>query len=235
MLLGASVWLIYLTDHLADGYFSPNIYDKAFSVKFFRKHRLYILGFAFLLLLLIIFLSFHADRKILLFGMPGGIVVMAYLWMNQWQVRYKKNIVPREMIISIVYIYGTAGYPFLSAKSYFWTDYVFLTGFLFLVTVNVLIYSWFGTDPQKGSDFPGFVVRFGSDTTLRVIRILLFSAALFFLVTFGVNRTGFSIIGLLMCAGFWFILGKPEYMRKENRYGVLADLVFILPSLALFF
>jgi len=235
--LAISVWLIYISDHMADSLIL-NKPELSRVLSFFLKRRLILILMTTFLAIILSMLLIMAPRSMVFFGAIGGIFVLAYLIINQAQNKYNILIIPRELIISLFYVYGTCGYPVFLAGKLSVIDVLFAIGIFFLTLTNVLIYSCFehSKDRIEGVKSVAVIIseRFAyvSGILCSSAAVLLFSVGL----VSGIKSYYFSTTGLVMSLILLSILLFRQFYRQKQLYGIIADLVFLIPwTISIFF
>lgn len=227
-ILGLSVWIIYLCDHLWDSYrFQPN---KISKYHIFSRHQPVFVCLILLLAAIDAFLIFY----FLPWGIiiPGAILsfsVILYLFLQHILSEKLRPRFPKEIIISIIYILSVWLIPMMETRD-------IKTGLLFihflLVFINVLIFSYF----ERNEDLANHSASLFSHITVSKFRIVIAGLCLIALVLslIFINSTLttiiFTCIALIyvvqiVCAGHPFV---------KKHYAAITDGVFVLFMLFVF-
>lgn len=234
VILACTVWLIYLVDHLADSY---SLAETMVSPRrlFYRNNRkivaiLITLGFLFTIVLL-----FSAPIHILKFGIPGAILVGLYLLINQISIKFQKYYVPRELIISVLYLYGVCVLPIMQAGRISSEVYLYLASFLLLILGNVLIYTFYEVMEDEQSSVQTLSRVFQLEVLRKLNLFLLFlSGGIFsYLMISKQAPIKFSILGLIMAAGLFAIQYFTKFFTLYNGYANISDGLFLIPLILL--
>jgi 4-hydroxybenzoate polyprenyltransferase len=235
-ILCLTVWLIYTLDHLLDARALKEKSGKpAYRWHYDNRKILWPILLAAGIATVGLSLVFLSPR-ILIFGCIMGILVVLYTLVHQGMLGSRMTYLFKESWISIIYTAGIWGVPLLSYGAALDIP-VLLTIiiYLLLVLINVLIYSYhdYHTDSQESQQTLATV--FGRKSTSHLLRLLILSILILVMVAFltlddqAMGKV--YIILLSMTAVLGLIIAFPRFFSKNERYGVLADAVFLLPGL----
>ena len=232
-LLALVVWLIYLSDHLADSLSSLNRLNN--RLQFFRTNRKLVLTLLGLTVVSIAILLFFVPADYFLFGIPGGVLVILYVFLNQIQARKNVYFFPREIIIALFYTYGICGLPLLLSVGELKMPLLFALVYFLLILTNVLIYSWFEYGSDVENHVQTFAVKFGRPQTRLAGLIVNSLAFLLSLLLFKFSDQSFLFVAILLTisVGYFAILFGYKFFEKHNAYGLAADGLLLLAALSM--
>lgn len=236
IILASTVWLIYLTDHLADSY-SESKGIVLFRKLFFKNNQKIVTALIVIVALFTIVLLFFAPIHFFKFGIPGAILIALYLLINQVSVKFKKYIFPRELIISVLYLYGVCGLPIIHANTIRSELYPYLVGFLLLILGNVLIYAFYEArdDALSGVQTLSLVIMPEGTRKLNLVLLLISCGIFSYLLVFGSAPITFSILGLIIAVGLFVVQYFTKFFAQNKGYGIIADGIFLTPLILLLF
>jgi hypothetical protein len=237
MILCLAVWLVYTLDHLSDAYHLGSDALKPVYLWHWKRRRI-LLGFCAVLVLLAITLSFlYLSPAILLAGLAGTTLLLAYMLVHSLPFR-KRRYFFKEFWVGGIYTLGIWGLPVLFRDTAVRPALVLImASFFCLVMVNVLSYSYFELPLDREESLPTFAVRYGSRRCRIAIVGFLALAVILALSGLIVGGPGRDLqaggILLLMSVLLAMIQLFPGYFGRNGRFGILADSVFLLPCLIL--
>lgn len=222
--LGLTVWIIYTVDHLLD---ARRIGKAASTARhmFHQRHFNKLLGGVLVGLLLNAVLVFFMRERVLMGGifLSGGIVV--YLIIH----RYLRVL--KELLISLLYTCGIL-MPSLTVTHLSFSEipWGLVAQFTLMAFLNLLIFSWFDYQHDVEDGTNSFATKVGKRMTTRII-VLVFASvvALFF---FQQSRNA-SVCIVAMAILQFFIFLYSRLLKKNDRFRLLGDAVFMLPLLYL--
>ena len=234
--LSASVWIIYLTDHLSDSFFlatKGNIEKQQFFAQNARTIRFAIIVLASFILIDLYFLHF----SIIIYGAIGGTIIFAYLFLNQFQSIRNIYLFPRELVTATFYTYGTWGVPFMLNHFNISPDTIlYIIGFWLLALANLLIYSYFDFEDDERQQVQTLAVRISQKVCLWLSIIFLMLALIIYVllaVAKGIELK-FVLVGIVMDLILLQILIFRGFYVKNHKFGIIADLVFLVPFVLIF-
>lgn len=226
--LGLTVWFIYLADHLADSYL-PGMYSNKTELQALHEYRKLLSRNIITAIILLIPIVFFLPWKIILFGIAGAVLVIIYLVINQIQNHLNKYLLPRELVISLFYIFGTAGVPFYYANSLTSSASLSLIAFFLLILSNTMIFAYAEYPEDKKHGIRSLAVTVKPQLT-RILGILFAVCAclLFSYLAFYTESSQFGIIGLLIGSVLLLLI---LFLAKSplSITCILADAILILP------
>ncbi|MFZ4116557.1 MAG: hypothetical protein ACOYK6_07540 [Chthoniobacterales bacterium] len=139
-LLGISVWIIYIVDHLLDATSRTKLKNTNQAPRhyFVLKHRFFFVSAIVLVLLIDIALLPQISSSLLVAGSVLGLITVLYLFFNTSLLT--GGIWPRgkEILISLIFTLGCGLVPFVHTHEY--TILLFaMMGFLILNTINCIL------------------------------------------------------------------------------------------------
>jgi hypothetical protein len=238
VILCLTVWLIYTLDHLLDARVLKGKSGKpTYRWHYENRKILWPILLAAGLSTAVLSLAFLPAR-ILIFGCIMGGFVVLYTMVQQGMMGFRLTYLFKEGWISIIYTLGIWGVPLLSYGAI--PDIpVLLTIiiYLLLVLINVLIYSFFDYHIDGQESQQTLATVSGRRITSHLLRLLILSALLLIMVAYliQVDLPMGKVYGILlsMTAVLGLIIAFPRSFSKNERYGILADGVFLIPGLLL--
>ena len=104
-------------------------------------------------------------------------------------------------------------------------------GFWLLALSNVLIYSYYDYENDKQQQVQTLAVRAGRKTCAWLCLLFLLMALVIFVMlgfTGGIHHR-FTTLGVIMAVTLMHILFFGKYYARTGNYGLIADLVFLMP------
>jgi hypothetical protein len=236
VILCLAVWLIYTLDHLLDARGLKDQSGKpAYRWHYDHRKILWPILLAAGLATGGLSLAFLPAR-ILVFGCITGGLVVFYTLAHQGMFSSRMTYLFKEGWISTVYTAGIWGVPLLYHGQVPDIPVILaIIVYLLLVLVNVLIYSYHDHHRDCQESQQTMATVYGKKTTLHLLRLLILSVLsvilLAFLILDNPVMEKVFIILLGMTAVLGGILAFPRFFSKNERYGILADLVFLMPGL----
>jgi len=236
VILCMTVWMIYTFDHLLD---ARSLMEKSGKPAYrwhFANRRillpiLLVVGLATVGLSLV-----FLPARILVFGCIIGGFVVFYVLIHQGVMGWRLTYLFKEGWISILYTAGIWGVPLLSYGAI--SDIPLLLTiiiYLLLVLINVLIYSYHDCYTDGLEKQQTLATIAGRKFTSHLLRLLILSVLMLimaaFLILEGPSMLAVFIILISMTSVLGLIIAFPHFFSKNERYGILADGVFLLPGL----
>lgn len=223
--LGLTVWCIYTADHLLDAWHIKHPASTA-------RHRLHQEKFIIMITALVIVvvvdlcLALMIRIQVLQAALILGVVAGVYLLVS------RKLIVFKELIAAILYTAGVL-LPVWAIYSgdLLSNQLVLVAEFAGLVLINIVLFALLSYDEDVKDRQPSLVTRLGRRFTLWILAIMF--VVVFILVAMNissVHRVQQAII-LLMTILLLLIVIFPGYFRKDDRFRLLGDAVFLFPLL----
>ena len=236
VILCLTVWLIYTLDHLLD---ARSLKENSIKpvYRWHWDHRSILWPVLLAVGLVTIGLSLvYLPTGILIFGGITGCLVVLYTIAHQEKPGTDRKYLFKEFWISILYTAGIWGVPLISKGSI--PDISVLPAiviFLMLVLVNVLLYSLHDYYKDRKESQHTMATRFGKETTSHLLRLLILSALILILAAFLIpDAQGLGKVYIILLS-MTFVLGGilifPRFFGRHERFGILADSVFMLPGL----
>jgi 4-hydroxybenzoate polyprenyltransferase len=231
-----TVWLIYTLDHLLDARILQKGSPK-FSYRWHWENRkilwpMLLAGVIATIVMSLLLLPF----RILVFGGIVGGGVGGYILIHRGMPCVRRRYVFKEGWISLIYTSGVWGVPLIyHGKIPEFTVLLAILIYLMLVLINVLIYSYHevGADLHLSQETLATVA--GLETTRHLLRLLVLSVLILIMAAFFVLDDAGLYPVFLILLGMTAVLGMiiylPRFFNLPERYGILADAVFLLPGL----
>ena len=239
LLLLMAAWVMYTADHLIDAQKRKSLAVNPRHVFHYqyRKQLTLILVSVALVVLITSLISFSAKAIVTAIGvlMMAGV----YFSLLHWLPEKQKKLVPKELIIALIYVSGIWFIPLLfSTKTN--AGHIALILFVFLlVWIETTIASWYEYETDIIDGHHSFTTFFGKIKTKRILkRLLLLTISL--LIISGIFFTEVSsrisvLLLLIIASGLLLLMLKPDYFEKHERYRLIGESLFYLPALIVFF
>jgi len=239
-ILPSAVWSFYTLDHLIDGFKSKGktgIYRHRFHFKY--QKLLLTLSVFFGLVSLLLSLKF-LDHQIIKFGLLlGGLVLTYFLALFFWGNK-KLLLLQKELVIAFVYIFGIWLAPLVWSGQIPETNTILIISiFILLAWAEGIMASYFDYENDLKEGHSSFTVLFGKQLSRRfliVLHILVFiiiKISIFFIST-NLQFAALMILALMNLT-LLLIMLYPDWFQKNERYRIVGESVFLLPTLIVFF
>ena len=124
-LLGISVWIVYLLDHLLDASRQPDAMTSSVMAlscnaprhHFTKKHRVLLLSMITMALLIDLLLATTLSRAVFFAGATLGLLTFFYLLLNAYLMSHGTWLRGREFIIATIFSFGCALIPLVRATA----------------------------------------------------------------------------------------------------------------------
>lgn len=234
--LGLAVWVIYTLDHLWDAYRLKGP-AKSFRHRFHQTYFKPLSVLTIFALLTGLILLPDLPGPTLVLGLALTVLVGGYFW---WlYVSGAKPSCWKEFMVSFVYALGIFTGPVSLSEGPLegWLLIIFVQ-FALLAFVNLLEFSYFEQEIDQWHRFGSAVVAWGRKHTRRVVLGGLLAITLMSLGCLALwpeNQLVFrsQMVLLSMTAVLGCIIFLPGYFGSKERFRVLGDGIFLLPSLFL--
>lgn len=241
IILAASVWIVYTSDHLVDG-FSLKKNAFLFRRKIHVKHKNILLSIVFLLSLLVFIYSYlYFTPFIFLSGLTLISIVCLYLLLIYFIGNKKLLYFFKEVLVALIYIGGIWLVP-LEKYDKFPPLYILITIILlFIYAVSEgLIASIYDYDMDIKEKFKSFSVYFGKQNTEKFANGLLISSmAVSFVFFFNIKTSNFKapfiilvVLGLILLI---FNFKSNSNSKNKYLYRHMGDAAFLIPGILYFF
>lgn len=237
---GATVWVIYLFDHLWD--------VKNLSIKPKIERRLFfynnfnIIGLLVILLLLITFITsiLFLPTKTIYFGTFTGLFVAFYLII----VHLKGSLLlqkwfHKEVLVGILYGVGVWGSAMIFADRIEMEHFLLLTNFILVAFLNLLIFSFYEIEEDIQQEQISMVLFMGKNTSKKTFLILLILIMILGGIIISISQQrdvqNWVFLEWSMASILFLLTLFPDYFKKNDAYRILGDGVFILPGILWFF
>jgi len=233
--LAMSVWVVYTSDHLIDG-FNQKRAALIFRHRLHYRFRYFFMAALFIVstltfILVIVFL----DIRILLWGFVIGLGALIYLGLIILG-RKKGFYFQKEFFISLFYVAGIWLAPLVwYGKVLSFSLVLTMVIFVLLVWAEGLLTAFQERESDKGDHMQSFCTFYGPQTTRKLIQILLL-LCMFLSLGLLLSSTSLRkeyIILVAMAASLMAIYRFPSFFHKNDRYRTLGELTFWLPFLLL--
>jgi hypothetical protein len=239
-ILASTVWIIYTTDHLLDGYKGKNTQPVIYRHNYHFKHKLVL--FIMMIVLSGITLGvgitcLHAE--IVLKGILLFTIILLYFLIVHFIQKQNHFFNQKELLIALAYIAGITLAPMV------WNNNPLTTHQIITIIVLVLLAwaegvlaSWFDYNNDLHDGHSSFTTTFGKNITkyflitLHVIIFLLLKANIFF--TEDWMQFSSIIIEAVMNLGLLLMLLNPKIMEKNERYRIFGEMIFWIPGIIIF-
>ena len=232
VILGLSVWIIYVLDRLLDNQKSDfNLSERHLFHRENTKVLWYFIGF---LILICSILIFYLPFNIIIFGFIIASLTGIYLFIISKISSKNKFQHFKEPITAFVYVsavFGTTILHNLQTSS-------LLIGliFLFIVFQNLLLFSLF--EFKVNTDFHNLAKHFGfKNSNLLIVAITCLITVLgIILINFSVNNYENKVIYLEIIMSFVLLIINQfdNFFLTNDRYRWVGDSIFLLPLLIIF-
>jgi 4-hydroxybenzoate polyprenyltransferase len=231
--LGFTVWLVYMVDHFADSYL-PGSYNNKQEVIQLRSYRKLLGRLSILVALILIVITFLLPFKIVIFGLAGVLFMIGYTVLNQVQNYSVKAFFPREPVIALFYILGTAGIPLIYNPDIRSEHLIFILALFLLILTNTFIFACIDYEHDLRAGTKTIAIRTGPGLTriIGIITCLTGSAILIWLSRIDALYSH-SMVGLCMAAPLFLILLILKDSNKKYL-AIFVDLVLLFPFVLLF-
>lgn len=240
LILASTVWIIYTTDHLLDGYKGKNRQAVIYRHNYHFKHKmvLFILMIVLSGITLGIGITFlHSEivmKGILLFA-----VILLYFLIVHFIQKQNHFFNQKELLIALAYIAGITLAPMVWNNNPLTTHQIITMIVLVLLAwAEGVLASWFDYENDLHDGHSSFTTTFGKNNTryfliaLHIIIFLLLKVNIFF--TDNWIQFGSIIIEAFMNLGLLLMLLNPRIMEKNERYRIFGEMIFWLPGIIIF-
>ncbi len=240
IILPIAVWTIYTADHLADG-LKQKENSTIYRHDFHYRHRKILIPIILITGAVAVVLAFlFLDTAIIKWGIFLSGLILLYLLIVIISGKNGNAYFHKEIFIAFAYTAGIFLAPLV------WYGHVpdyskgLTVFFIFLlVWCETVMVSFFDYDQDKADGNTSFAVWYGKRKTRRILITLMIIMAAWLIVSVFIIPDKKYIVPLmiefLMLVILFFIIYKPRYFQKSNRYRWLGETVFWLPALLAFF
>ncbi|PGH38496.1 MAG: hypothetical protein CRN43_14765 [Candidatus Nephrothrix sp. EaCA] len=223
LLLGLSVWVIYVADHLLDAQHIGQAHT--LRHRFHRRHFMSLLIALFAVLSVIGVSAFFVRLEIL-----GGGILMMMLVALYFILRSYFGFI-KEIGIALLFCAGVL-FPSIADGSSFWKLFTRWEVFSFIdiVLINVMIFSWYEYEDDVREGFNSFAVRFGKGVTRYAVNGLFGLQALILWRGLYADFQLYPFLILFsMATALMIVFVFPKYFQLNERFRLLGDSVFLFP------
>lgn len=229
VILGFSVWIIYILDRLLDNQKVDNHPTERHI--FHQQNALVLWYFIGLLMLICSILVFYLPANIIIFGIIITLFTGIYLLVVS-KISYKNNLQHyKEPITSFVYISAVFGTTILHNPHII----SLIIGFIFLLIVfqNLLLFSLM--EFKKNTNYYNLAEYFGIKKSNNVIIFITFLIVILGYYSLHFSASNYQnnvvIIEILMSIFLLVINLFDNYFLVNDRYRWVGDSIFLLPLL----
>ncbi|MEQ6121569.1 hypothetical protein [Reichenbachiella sp. MALMAid0571] len=230
--LGIAIWIIYTLDHLIDAFKS----DKVPTIQrhlFHRQHsRLLIVA-----LVVTVFGGLYIVLSLPAITFVYGIILTMLVLVYFGIIYFFKWFYLKEIFVAAVYALGVFVGPVSLNNGQIVPviTMLFLQTF-FLALINLILFSYFEYHQDKKDQNPSIVIRIGQEKTRQLLKMLfsvLLIIQLYSIVDFGadIKILSFNILFIAMTMVLWTLQAWPVYFGANERYRLIGDGIFFIPTL----
>lgn len=231
--LAMSVWVVYTSDHLIDGFHQKRAATIFRHRLHYRFRYFFIAAISIFSLLTLLLVFIFLDTRVLIWGIAiglGALIYMGFIILG----RKKGFYFQKEFFISLFYVGGIWLAPLVwNGKALPITVILTIAIFVILVWSEGLLTALYERESDKGDQMQSFCTFYGRQTTQRLVLILLISSMLFslgLLLLTSSLRIEYIVLAT-MTASLLAIHHFPSFFQKNERYRTLGELTFWLPFL----
>jgi hypothetical protein len=217
IVLGLTVWVIYTVDHLGDA-LKVKGHTKTIRHEFhwvyFKPILIFVVVVSFLNLFFLIFLPLELIKR----GCILGAIAFFYLIFSS------RLLFLKEFAAALLYVSGIL-LPVFDNVSPGKTDVLIILQFYSLVLMNLILFSWFDHDHDKGQKTRSFATFYGRKKASAVIIFLFFTNTLC-LVLSDFSVPFCFLWGIAMA--YLIMLYYSAYFHQHDYYRMAGDALFII-------
>jgi 4-hydroxybenzoate polyprenyltransferase len=237
VVLPITVWLIYTTDHLIDGYRAGK--NARHKRHIFHRNKLKTLSISIGVLSLFSgYIAFaYLQPGIFRFGIFLGIAVIAYLLLILLMGKRSSIWLPKELLVAAFYTTGIwIPVIMLSEET---ISQVFFPAFLFFLLAfeDLILLSLMEMEGDRQQGSSSLALILGGKRTgilLNLLSVIIaIAAALIVLSAVNTSFVRAGLILLLMQLTLSLIYHNSNRLRSDDSYRYLSEAVFFLPALML--
>ncbi len=240
LVLAASVWLVYNSDHFLDGIKSGR---KALNPRhlFHFRHAALIFRSILLIGTITAIIAFtYLPGSLIRFGLILGAIILIYLSLAYLSDKLNIHHLHKEYIIAAVYVAGIWAGPILVAGASPGIKISLLITINFLLALcNLLTLSYYDLETDIHDGDTSFAVAYGNKTTSFTIYLLLFIAFITSFIAILIFREPMIQVAAGIFSGMiimqFLIFRYRNFFLLNNRFRLLGELVFLLPAFILLF
>ena len=227
LLLAGTVWMIYITDHIADSFATKDDNHRHY---FYYRHRKTLSAVAILICVANMYLLTLQSMPLLVMGAQLFFMVVIYLILTHLSTFFRMYL--KEVSCALLYSAGISLPAVALAGSLTPVFYGIFLFYVFSAWINLLSISLFELDYDTETGFQSLAVSAGQHLTRWVLNLLFVSTAVLLLAAFrsGLSDTGILILGVIPAMQA-LILFKKQYFLQNERYRIAGDLLYLLPAI----
>ncbi len=232
ILLLTSVWIIYITDHLVDGFIAGKNSSEV-NFDYHISYRKLFIGLVVLMILIngLLFI-FYLENPLKIFGLIAAILVIIYFLAHYLLNKFSIYLMQKEVLIAITYTYGVFGGPIWLASGIKIYQLIVVAGYLSIILANVLIYSVYDFNLDKQLKISSLATVKGIKITRRIaFYTLMISLLLSVIMSLVFHLYLYAFLHVAISTILLMILLNPDKFSQNNLYGIIADAALFLPFL----
>lgn len=237
-ILGATVWLIYTADHLADVKRMPT---KPVTGRhlFHWQHKDKLQKTVATLSIITGLLAFmFLPSRLIWFGIIlGGLVILYIALVNTLSENTARKWFHKEIYVAVLYAAGVWGVAFMQAKHITVIHWLSASAFFLVVLQNLFLFSYYELHEDIQQRQRSIAKTFGKAFTAKVLLALfivfIFHVLLLWLVSADTEVRLLLITLCSMSAVLGILYAFPLHFILNHLYRALGDAVFFLPGLIL--
>ena len=231
--LALSVWAVYTSDHLIDGYAQKQQAVIMRHRMHYRYRYFFMVGVALAALLALGLVYGFMNRKILLWGVFLGAGAFFYLMIVLF-VRQRGFYFHKEFFIALFYVAGIALAPVVwYGKPVSFVQILTLTWLFLLAWAEGLLMAVYEQQEDEADKMVSFSTFYGQRAALKFAGVLLFVAFVgaFVLLFLPVGFQQGYLLLMAMALMLSPLVIWPALVKKKNRFRWLGEYAFWLPFL----
>lgn len=232
--LGSATWVIYTIDHLAD---AQKLKDNAISLRHQLHYRYRKILFALILFVVLAnsINLFYLPLPILKAGLGVFVGVLCYFLLLK--LAKGEPSLFKELTIAMIYVVAISLAPLtLYAQAWHWGVGVLLVEYFLLAMINLLEFSVFEAEIDELENHSSVVRKLGKTQVMNGIKMaivllvfIIFYVFFFYMFDFTLFFVQTQLCILVMLFTLSIIIIFPSFFKKNERYRILGDMVFIFP------
>lgn len=232
IILGLSVWIIYVMDRLLDNQKDDLIKTERHLFHQINRKTLWVCVSVCTLMATI--LLFYISSKIIIFGIVIALITGVYLLMvNQISAKHPFQHF-KEPITAFVYsaaVWGTA-----SVENLTLSNLIFGIIFLLITFQNLLLFSYFEikTHPETYNLAQFLGIKFSKNIILGIFLTIIILGSFSFVILTQNYQFKVLLVEILMSFSLCLIVRFQAFTLQNERFRWLGDGIFLLPLLIIF-
>ena len=232
--LPLSVWVVYTADHLLDAYRLGENANTARHLFHHKNLRLILWVWSICALSCSTWIFYFSPYALKMFGLGMAFLVLLHLLFVKLVGNRVSLALQKELGVAMIYATGVYGAPLLiGVAGLSIIEWILFFQFFLLCLGNLLMFALFEIEIDKKDGHSSFVRAIGRTTANRLILLILGVALVLsifiFLQSASFNELRVVISQILMLSVHIYIMIRPIYFSKNERYRILGDTIFLLP------